>query len=221
MRPHHIPNIPKKPQVNFWVSEFLKDHSYSLSPLPLTVPQKTNAFAMCACEAHTCEHQCCAILNFTIASQFSIYIISQEYWKKKKKRKVTVWNKKQNCPMFSLRSFFEAGFRRGGSVMSSKADISWWVYFLKHGVRWLLHEPQIHFLPWDFSCCFSYNDSIHRGIKKLEVSNYGKDTSPELKGVEFKYPSCHLQVAGPWIRDLDTLSLFYHLSNSLQDFQEN
>lgn len=57
MRPHDIPNIPKKPQVNFRVSEFLKDHSYSLSLFPLTVPHKTNAFAMCACEAHTCEHE--------------------------------------------------------------------------------------------------------------------------------------------------------------------
>lgn len=42
-------------------------------------------------------------------------------------------------------------------------------------------------------------------MKKLEMSNYGKDTAPELKGVEFKYPNCDLQVAGPWVRDLDTL----------------
>ena len=221
MRPHHIPNIPKKPQVNFWVSEFLKDHSYSLSPFPLTVPHETNAFAVCACEAYTHEHQCCAIFNFTIVSHFSLHYISGILEKKKKERKVTVWNKKQNFPTFSLCSFFEAGLRRRGSVMSPKADISWWACLLKHGVRWLLHEPQIPFLPWDFSCCFSHNESIHRGMKKLEVSNYGKDTAPELKGVEFKYPNCHLQVAGPWVRDLDTLSLFYHLSNSLQDFQEN
>ena len=195
-------------------------------PFVFLVPTPINCATEDKCVCHVClwgSHMWTSVLcYFKFHYSFSVFYIHYiSGILEKKRRKVTVWNKKQNCPMFSLHSFFEAGFRRGGSVMSSKADISWWVYFLKHGVRWLLHEPQIHFLPWDFSCCFSYNDSIHRGIKKLEVSNYGKDTSPELKGVEFKYPSCHLQVAGPWIRDLDTLSLFYHLSNSLQDFQEN
>ena len=66
----------------------------------------------------------CAIFNFPIVSQLSIHYISG-ILKKKKERKVTMWNKKQNCPMFSLCSFFEAGWRGGGSVMSSKADISW------------------------------------------------------------------------------------------------
>lgn len=78
--------------------------------------------------------------------------------------------------------------------MSSKADILVSI-FLKHGMRWLLHEPQIHFSPEISPVVSHITIAYTEALKKLEVSNYGKDTSPELKGVEFKYPSCHLQVA--------------------------